>query len=417
MDLRKRDEPGGYGHNAWVPLTIASYRSFWIAGLVSNIGTWMHETGAQWLMASLDSSPSMVASVRTAMTIPILCLALPAGVCADRFDRRTWLIGSQSLVFVVATVMGIFAVLGWITPSLLLMLTLCMGFAVTLNQPAWQALTPELVPLALVPSAVAAGSVSFNIARSLGPALGGLIIAQFGVWAAFSFNAVSYLGVIVVLLWWRPELTPEQPASKTSFRAELLQGVMIVRDSQLLRNVLLRVFLFVLSSSILWSVLAAVAKDKLGCSERGFGLSVGTIGCGAVVGAWILPIARRRMTSEWTILINEILFALALGGMGLSDRWLVNLAMLFVAGACWMSVLTTLNATAQINLPRRLRARGMATYLMSFSLGMGLGSFLWGGLSERVGLNAAFVVASLTLAMSALAVHSLKIGSLRGSHP
>jgi predicted MFS family arabinose efflux permease len=402
-----------YGHNAWVPLTIASYRSFWIAGLFSNIGTWMHETGAQWLMASLDSSPSMVAGVRTAMTIPIFLLALPAGVCADRFDRRTWLIGSQSLLFLVAATMAMFALLGWITPAFLLVLTVCMGVAVTLNQPAWQALTPELVPPALVPSAVAAGSVSFNIARSLGPALGGLIIAQFGVWAAFSFNAVSFLGVILVLLWWRPELGEEEATDKQSFVAELLQGAMIVRQSKELRNVLMRVFLFLLSSSILWSVLALVAKDKLACSEKGFGVSVGTIGLGAVVGAWIMPLARKRLSSESTILMYSVLLAGALGGIGLSHTWLVNLGMLFIAGACWMSVLTTLNATAQIKLPRRLRARGMATYLMAFSLGMGLGSFFWGFFAGRVGLDVAFVTASFTLALSALGAHGLKIGSLR----
>lgn len=401
-----------YGHNAWTPLTIASYRSFWIAGLFSNIGTWMHETGAQWMMASLDSSPTMVASVRTAMTIPLFLLALPAGVCADRFDRRNWLIGSQTFLFGVAATMAMFAVMGLITPMLLLVLTACMGLAVTLNQPAWQALTPELVPPALVPSAVAAGSVSFNIARSLGPALGGLIIAQFGVWAAFSFNAISFLGVIFVLIWWRPELGTEPVIEKQSFRTELFQGVLIVGHSKPLRNVLIRVFLFLLSSSILWSVLALVAKQKLSCSEKGFGISVGMIGFGAVAGAWIMPFIRKRLTSEGTILLYACLFSGAMCVIGLSGSWYLNLAMLFVAGACWMSVLTTLNATAQINLPRRLRARGMATYLMSFSLGMGLGSILWGTIASRVGLDAAFLIASCSLLVSVIAVHPLKIGSL-----
>jgi predicted MFS family arabinose efflux permease len=218
--------------------------------------------------------------------------------------------------------------------------------------------------------------------------------------------------VILVLIWWRPELATEPERVKQTFRAELWQGLEIVGQLKPLRNVLIRVFLFLLSSSILWSLLALIAKEKLGCSETGFGVSVGTIGFGAVAGAWVMPFVRKRLSSENTLLLYATLFAGALCVIGLSRSWYVNLAMLFIAGAGWMSVLTTLNATAQINLPRRLRARGMATYLMSFSLGMGLGSFLWGAVASRFGLDAAFVIASGTLIASVLAAHRLKIGSL-----
>ena len=341
--------------NAWAPLTIPAYRSFWIAGLVSNLGTWMHETGAQWLMTSLDPSPEMVAAVRTAMTIPVFCLALPAGVWADRFDRRHWLIASQTLLIVIATVMAALAILGWMTPHGLLLLTAAMGIAMILNQPAWQALTPELVPPALIPSAVQAGSVSFNLARSLGPFAAGLLIAWFGVGATFLFNALSFLGVIAVLLVWRPDFDNDDHRASPEFIHELRKGMYVVSSSANIRNVLLRVFVFAISASILWSLLSLVATEKLGFQERGFGGCLGLIGVGAVTGAWFLPAIRAKYQSEVIMLVAQLIFAMICILIGLSQSAALILPGLFLVGACWMTTMTTLNATAQINLPRRFR--------------------------------------------------------------
>ncbi len=372
----------------------------------------MHETGAQWLMTSLEPSPEMVSAVRTAMTIPVFCLALPAGVWADHFNRRTWLLSSQLLLLGIAAVMAGLAALGWITPGLLLLLTAAMGIGMVLNQPAWQALTPDLVPPAMVPAAVAIGSVSFNLARSLGPMLAGLIIAQFGVWATFSLNALSFLAVVAALLAWSPELEETRPRSKPEFTSELKKGLFVIKNSAPLRNALLRVFVFAVSASILWSLLPLVATDRLGFQERGFGVCLGLIGVGAVLAAWFLPALRALYTSEAVLLVAQWLYAgvLLLIASGLPG-WLILPALLLI-GACWMTTMTTLNATAQVNLPRKFRARGMSAYLMAFALGMGVGSMVWGWLAWEQGLSVAFVVAAGLMAASAIAVHRLKIGTL-----
>jgi MFS family permease len=398
--------------SAWTPLTIPAYRSFWIAGLFSNMGTWMHETGAQWLMTSLDPSPEMVAAVRTSMTIPVFCLALPAGVWADRFDRRTWLIATQLLLVTIASVMAALAILEWITPTWLLFLTAAMGMAMILNQPAWQALTPELVPPALIPSAVQAGSVSFNLARSLGPFAAGLLIASFGVGATFLFNALSFLGVIAVLLVWRPELESKSNRASPAFVDELRKGMFVVSNSSNIRNVLLRVTVFALSASILWSLLTLVATQKLGYQERGFGFCLGLIGVGAVTGVWFLPTLRAKYSSELIMLVAQFGFALVCIMIGFTQSALLILPGLVLVGMCWMTTMTTLNATAQVYLPRKFRARGMAAYLMAFALGMASGSAIWGWLASVQAISTAFIVAGTTLIFTAILLHPLKIGSL-----
>ncbi|MCA9192346.1 MAG: MFS transporter [Planctomycetales bacterium] len=397
--------------SAWEPLKYQVYRSFWIAGLFSNMGTWMHETGAQWLMTSLEPRPEMVSAVRTAMTLPVFFLALPAGVWADRFDRRTYLLATQVILLLTASILAVLSALDCVSPTVLLMFSAAMGVAMILNQPAWQALTPDLVPPALVPAAVAVGSISFNLARSLGPAIGGLVIAYCGVWATFAVNAISFSAVIAVLLVWQPDDNYPRPV-RTVFRDELRKGIFIVSQTPYLRNALTRLCLFAVPASILWSLLSLVATEKLLFRERGFGVCLGLIGAGAVLGAWFLPHARARFSSESITFFAKAIFAAVLMTIGFSDsEWLIMPA-LTIVGACWMTNMTTLNATAQINLPRKFRARGMAAFLMSFAAGMTSGSLIWGWLAFYTSLGTSFVVAGFTMLGCTLAVHWLKIGPL-----
>lgn len=405
-------KPKAVADKPWAPLAFPMYRTFWIAGLFSNLGTWMHETGAQWMMNSMDPSPEMVSAVRTCMTIPVFCLALPAGVWADRFNRRYWLLGTQSLLLVIACAMAALTYTNLMTPFWLLVFSLAMGAAMILNQPAWQALTPELVPAALVPTAVSVGSISFNLARAIGPALAGLLIAQVGIWAAFGFNAISFLGIIIVLYLWRPE--PEaKPRKPPQFNVELKKGMFLIKHSLHLKNALIRVAIFAVPASILWSLISLVATEKLLYAERGFGLCLGLIGTGAVVGAWFLPGLRARMSSEKLLLVVQIIYALACLGIGLTDKPAVILPAFTLLGASWMATMTTLNATTQVNLPRKFRARGMAAFLMAFALGMAAGSLLWGWLGLAIGIGPAFVVAGICLAITAFATFSMKVGSLQ----
>lgn len=405
----------------FAPLKIPLFRSFWIAGLISNLGTWMHETGAQWLMTSLEPSPEMVSAVRTSMTVPIFFLALPAGVWADRFDRRKWLLGTQTVLLLIATLIAVLAFMQWMSPWLLLVLTAAMGIGMILNQPAWQSLTPELVPPALVPSAVSVGSISFNLARSLGPLLAGLLVAVVGIWCPFVFNAVSFLAVIVVLLFWRDQAGESEVQEKTlpkkrsnpRFLDELRTGLFVVRESRELRNVLLRVFMFAMPASILWSLLPLVATEKLEFEELGFGFCFGVIGAGAVAGAVVLPYLRTKLSSEVIVLTAQLVFAALIMLIGATASAFVIVPALTLIGACWMASMTTFNATAQVYLPRKFRARGMSAFMMSFALAIALGSQTWGWLAYGTSLSWAYIAAGCLMAFACIVAHPLQIGSLQ----
>ncbi len=398
---------------AWAPLKIPVYRAFWIAGLVSNLGTWAHETGAVWLMTSLQPHPEMVSAVRTCMTIPLFCLALPAGVWADRFDRRSWLLATQSLLLITAGLMTILSAWQLLDATWLLVFTVMMGIGVILNQPAWQALTPELVPISLVPSAVSIGSVSFNLARAAGPALAGLLMAQFDIWVAFAFNTLSFLAVIGVLVSWKPETEVTRRRSQLSFYDELRKGWFVIRNSVEIRNTLLRISVFAIPASILWALLSLVATEKLGYEERGYGFCLGLIGLGAVLGAIWMPYWRSRWSSEAIVLTAQCSFAAICIVIGLTSSAWIILPVLLIVGTGWMATMTTFNATAQVYLPRKFRARGMATFMMCFALGMGGGSLLWGWLARWSSISTAFVVAGIVMALIATSVHRLPIGSLQ----
>lgn len=399
--------------NPLAPLAIPAYRHFWIAGLFSNIGTWMHETGATWLMTDLRPEPEMVAAVRVAMAVPVFCLALPAGVWADRFDRRNWLLVTQSLLLCVGLLMAVLTMMGWMTPVGLLALTALMGVALILNLPAWQALTPELVPPALIPSAIQAGSVSFNLARAVGPALAGLAIANLGIGAAFLFNALSFSGIMCALILWRPTAsTTKTSRIAPSFADELRLGVRIVVDSPYIRSTLIRVLTYTFSASALWSLLSLVATEKLDYRERGFGLCLSLLGIGAVSSAAVLPWIRQRLSSERIVLAAQFLMAFCLAVIAVGVSQSVIIPALLIGGVSWMFCLTTLNSTAQVRLPRQFRARGMSAFVMSFSLGMGMGSVVWGWLARSVHLGPAFIVAAFISVALALATHRLPLGSL-----
>jgi predicted MFS family arabinose efflux permease len=363
-------------------------------------------------MTQLDGSPSMVAAVRTAMTLPVLCLAYPAGVMIDRVDRRRWLLFSQTALLLIAAIMATLDGASLMTPTALIVLTTCMGLAMTLNQPAWQAMTPELVPLEMIPSAVAVGSVSFNLARSLGPALAGWLVAHFGTWVTFLFNAFSFLGVIVILLAWRPPVISHRQTHE-SFAHELRYGLVWLAKSATLRSVLARLFLFAFSASCLFSLLSLVASKKLALGASGFGILLGAVGGGAVMGTAILPGLRHRLTSEATVCISALIYAAISLLMAAPISIAVGFGLLLIVGAAWMTTTTTLNATAQIYLPATLRARGLAACLMSFAGGQALGSPVWGYVAEAYGLNYALLASGLLLTATTLLSARWPLGTLQ----
>jgi len=397
----------------WAPLTNPVYRSFWIASLVSNLGTWMHEIGAGWLMTDLDASPQMVSAVRTAMATPIVLLAIPAGVLADRIDRRKLLLATQLMMLLTTASLAAMTASGVVTSWSLLALTFVIGLGLTLHVPTWQASIPELVPRPQLSRAIALGSISFNLARAVGPAIAGLLVAATGSWIAFSFNALSFAGVIVVLLGWRRDRS--ESSRGLSFSRSLYQGLRYVYRTAAMRHVLIRVALFVVPASALWGLLPLVARQRLDWGAHGFGILVTCVGAGAVIAARFLPAVQNRLGYSRTAAASMLLFAGGLYLMGASTVRPIVTAATLVMGCGWMMTLTTLNTSAQVTLPGRLRARGMSFYLTAMALSMSTGSFLWGSIAERIGVGNAQQIAAVLLVATAAIGLGFELGTGRRS--
>src|SRR6056297_430341 len=400
--------------SAWAPFQTPIYRAFWIASLVSNLGTWIHEIGAGWLMTELNASPQMVTAVRTSMSLPVVLFALPSGVIADRFDRRRLMMMNQLMMLAVAASLAACTFSGLMTPWLLLGLTLVMGLGLVVHAPTWQASIPELVPRPLLPQAIALGSISFNLARAAGPAVGGLVIGAFGIWAAFAVNACSFAGVLVVLWFWRREQT--ESSGGRSFGQALGDGVRFVFQTVDMRHALLRVALFVFPASAMWSLLPLVAREQLRWNARGYGFLVCGLGAGAVLAAVVIQRLRRHCSSDRLVLLATGGFALALIGVAFSTSRVLTLALMLPLGGAWMLILTTLNSTAQLTLPRAMRARGMACYLMSLGGAMGSGAMTWGSVAEGTSPETAIAIAAVSMPILALVGLPFSLGTSLTDH-
>jgi len=282
---------------AWSPLHAAVFRSLWIAALVSNIGTWIQNVGAAWLMTSIAPSPVMVSLVQSAMGLPVFLLALPAGALADVLDRRRLLLFTQGWMLVAAAGVGVLTLMGATTLWLLLTFTFLMGVGSVLNMPAWQAIVPELVPRPELPAAVSLNSVGFNVARVVGPTLGGVIVAAAGAGAAFLMNAVTFLSVLVLLYRWRRPCR-ESVLPRERVVGAMQAGIRYVRHAPAVHGVLVRIGVFIIPSSALWALLPLVARFELGHGSTGYGLLVGCLGAGAVLGAAVLPGLRLRVSTD-----------------------------------------------------------------------------------------------------------------------
>ena len=271
--------------SAWSPLREPLFRTLWAASVVSYIGTWMQNMGTGWLMASLTASPMMVGLVQAATTLPVFLVILPAGALADMVDRRRFLLWSQAWMVVAAAALGILTVFGMVSPWSLVLLTFALGFGAVMNDPAWQAITPETVSGQRLASAVALNSAGYNAARAVGPALGGLVIAAAGSGFAFLLNAASFFGVIIFLYRWKrvPHHVPE-PA--TRLRHALAAGFRYARGAPTVRAVLVRTGVFSLFASVIWALLPLVARPH---GPVGYGLLLGFFGLGALAGAVLLP--------------------------------------------------------------------------------------------------------------------------------
>jgi MFS family permease/quinol monooxygenase YgiN len=388
--------------SAWSPLRNSVFRALWIATVVSNIGTWMQDVGESWLMTSLSPSPILVALVETAGALPVVLVALPAGALADIVDRRRLLLFMQGWLIVAAGAMGVLALMGQMTPSRLLSLTFVLGIGTAMSNPAWQAITPELVPADELPAAIALSGAGINIARAIGPALGGFIVAASGPWAVFFLNAISFIAIMVVLYRWQPAPRKSKLPSEDIVGA-MRTGTRYLRNSPELQTVLFRSGIFIVCASALWALLAQQARRHLGLGSFGYGLLLGCIGFGAVVGAWLLPKIRARLSMNALVAAGTVGFALATISLAYVHEFAVLAVALAVGGVAWIAVLSSLNVAAQIVTPSWVRARVMAVYLLVFFGGLAGGSAVWGFAAERVGVSTALLFAAVGLFLGLLA--------------
>jgi MFS family permease len=390
--------------SAWSPLSHPLFRALWLASVASNVGTWMHNVGADWLMTTLAPSPLMVALMQTAENAPLFMLALPAGALADIVDRRRLLLISQGWMLISAVSLAVLTLLGLVTPWILLTLVFSLGLGAALNAPAWQAIMPELVPRSELPAAVSLNSVAFNIARAVGPALGGLVVAAVGSWAVFLLNSLSFIGVIIVIYRWRP--APVESVSPTErIIGAMRAGVRYVRHNPAIRAVLIRTGVYVSCASSLWAMLPLVARKQLGLGAVGYGLFLGGLGSGAIIAAFLLPSLRRRLSLNTLISGGTLLFAAVTAALATVKNFpLLCLAMIF-GGVAWMALMSSFNVSIQTLVPAWVRARVLAIYLLVFFGGMALGSAFWGALANRIGISSALMCAAAALLIGLVAAY------------
>ncbi|WP_406046080.1 MFS transporter [Micromonospora sp. NBC_00898] len=399
--------------SAWAPLRTAVYRSLWLALLAANIGTWMQTVGAQWLLIHQSNASTLVALVQTASLLPMLLLALPAGALADTFDRRHLLISVQLFLVVVAAALTLLTATGRMPPALLLTLTFAFGVGQALTLPAWAAVIPELVPRDQLRAASALGSISVNVARAVGPAAAGVLIARVGVAPVFALNAVAFGVFALALARWRPgdARAVEVPER---FTAALRAGGRYVRHSPIVRRLLRRALVFVIPASALWALLPLVAARRLGLDSSGYGLLLAALGVGAIGGGVLLPRIRTWMSPNQFLLLAGALYGGTLIVVASVRIVPVVLLALLPAGVAWVTVLANVNAEIQLFLPGWVRARGLAVYQIVQGGGQAVGAFAWGVVADTAGLVAAFLVAAALMLVGAVTSQIWPLPDLRG---
>lgn len=392
--------------SAMAPLREPLFRSLWLAAVISYTGTWMQNVGAGWLMTQLTTSPLMVALVQAATTLPVFLVILPAGALADMVDRRRFLLITQAWMVVAAGLLGILTLLGWTTPWLLLIFTFVLGLGAVMNDPAWQAITPEIVCAENHAPAVAMNSVGFNVARSVGPALGGLVIAATNSGVAFLLNAASFFGVIFFLYRWkRPSF---EHAATERMIDSLHAGLRYMRGDHVVRCVLVRTGAFSLGASSLLALLPVIAREH---GATGYGLLLGAFGLGALAGAAVLPRLRNLYSVDGVVTAATVLFSamtLAAGQVH-AFHWLA--IVLFSAGIAWIAILACLNVAAQTMSPPWMRARALSMYLLVLQGGMAIGSAAWGALATKYGVPTTMLCSAAALILGLIAVRRYRLTS------
>ena len=387
--------------SAWSPLRYEVFRALWIAGLVSDIGAWMHQVGEAWLMTTLSQSPLWVALLQSADSLAVFLFSIPAGALADIADRRLLAIFTQVWLMAGALALGLLTLGGAITPWLLLALSFMMNIGAALDAPVWQAIVPDLVPRSDLPQAVALGGVSINIARAVAPAVGGLLIASVGPYAVFFLNAATFVFVIAVLVRWRPTRQKRTLPSERLVGA-VHYGLRYVRHSPELLAAFAGTGTLVFCGSCVLALLPVFARRELSLDSAGYGLLYGSFGLGAILSVVLLPKILKKLSSDAILALGSIAFGVALLALATIPNFWWAAGALLIGGIVWLSILTCLNVLVQAATPSWVRARVLSVYVVVFQGAIALGSLVWGALASRTNVRAAFVASGATMLVGAL---------------
>ncbi|MPR07382.1 MFS transporter [Microvirga tunisiensis] len=385
----------------FAPLRHRLFAVIWTATVLGNIGTFMRDVSSAWLVTGISASPASVAMIQVAGTLPFFLLAIPAGVLSDILDRRRLLIVLQIVLGSVSSLLAILAWTGAVSVESLVVLTFLGGVGAALATPAWQAITPELVPRSDLKGAVALNSLGINIARSIGPALGGFLLAFAGAAAVYGLDVLTYVLVAGALLWWRREADADD-GLRENFGGALRAGLRYARASRDLHRILWRAVLFFAFASAVWALLPIVARQEIGGGPGFYGLLLGSVGAGAIAGAILLPRTRARLGQDRLVLAATLVTAGSTALLALTNSEIVAIIATFVLGTSWIAMLTTLNSTMQAILPNWIRGRGLAIYLTAFNGAMAAGSLGWGFLAQEIGTDATLIAAGLSLVVVAV---------------
>lgn len=395
------------------PLQFKSFRALWLASIGAYFGTVVQTVGASWHMTTLGVTAEWVAYVQTASLAPIVVLALPAGALADTSDRRTLMLWAQVLGVIAALALVAVALLGLVTPFLLLLFTVLLGCASALYQPAWQASVSDLIDRPRLPAAIALNALAYNAARSLGPALGGVIVAAGGAAAAFAFNAVSFLGLTGVVAFWRAPKTADTLPPEPIGRA-VMSGIRYAMLSRTLTAIFARGALFGLCASSVLALMPLIAKDRLGGGPLTYGLLLGGFGVGSMAAALLTANVRQAMSAQRLVDVSTIAFGVATIMLAMSPSTTIIVLLLMIAGAAWIWVLATIGACVQMSCPRWVVGRGVAMGQISSLGGLAAGSAIWGVAATHLGLQPAILASGVALLATLLLARLMPLPDTEG---
>ena len=395
------------------PFTYHIFRAIWIAGLVSNVGTWMQNVAGVWLVTTLTTSALLVALMQAATSLPAFLLSMPAGALADLVDRRRLLLFTQGFMAVVAAGLGVLTLADGISAYGVLGFTFLLGMGAALNSPIWQTVTTELVPRPVLPFAITLNGVSNNIARAIGPAIGGALIAYYSAGWVFFLNGISFLGTWAVVYFWKREATVTNGPAE-NFMGALRAGLRYVQYSPAIYGVLVRTFAFSFGTAAMWGLLSVVIARKLHLSAGHYGVMLSWLGAGAVTGAFLMGRAGSRLNFNRRVLLGVLAFAGTNVALALVSQVYVLYAVMFLSGIAWLMVMTSFSTTVQLNVPRWVQARVISIYMLVFQAGMSVGSLVWGELADHTTLEIALLAAAGWMLASGLLALPFPMKSAEG---